>query len=113
LPGDVTTAQMEKLQPDYFKAFLKRGIELQLIDSKLLDFNLDKITQAFKLERNLQFTYLGLQTLYDRYFLHSEGSRFELPQAFFMRVAMGLALNEKRKEEKAIEFYHVLSTFDL
>lgn len=112
LPNHTSATEMEKLQPDYFKAFLKKGIALELIDPKLLEFNLDKISAAFKLNRNLQFTYLGLQTLYDRYFLHADGQRFELPQAFFMRVAMGLALNEKRKEERAIEFYHVLSSFD-
>ena len=65
-----------------------------------------------KPEADLQFDYLGLQTLYDRYFLHIRGTRFELPQAFFMRVAMGLSLNEKQREEKAIEFYNLLSSFD-
>ena len=76
------------------------------------EFDLKAITTAIKTERSLQFTYLGLQTLYDRYFIHSEGNHFELPQAFFMRVAMGLALNEKEKTKRAIEFYNLLSSFD-
>ena len=97
----------------YMKAYLERGIKLELIDSRLLSqFNLEKITAALKPERDLQFTYLGLQTLYDRYFIHSENTRFELPQAFFMRVAMGLAIEEKDKEARAIEFYNLLSSFD-
>ena len=100
-------------EADYFKAYLKRGIELELLDSRLMkEYDLEQICAAIKPERNLQFTYLGLQTLYDRYFIHSEGQRFELPQAFFMRVAMGLAANEKDKSARAIEFYHLLSSFD-
>jgi ribonucleoside-diphosphate reductase alpha chain len=75
-------------------------------------FDLDRLGAALKPERDLQFTYLGLQTLYDRYFIHSKGTRFELPQAFFMRVAMGLAINEIDREERAIEFYNLLSSFD-
>ena len=78
-----------------------------------------KLGAALKPERDLQFGYLGLQTLYDRYFLVDQyavhgnaGRRFELPQCFFMRVAMGLALNEVDREARAIEFYNVLSTFD-
>ncbi|MCK5719253.1 MAG: ribonucleoside-diphosphate reductase subunit alpha [Thiomargarita sp.] len=97
---------------NYFKKFIEFGINEHLLDAKLLGFDLDKLQQAIAKKRNLQFTYLGIQTLYDRYFLHHGSIRFELPQAFFMRVAMGLALNEENKEELAIEFYNVLSKFD-
>jgi ribonucleoside-diphosphate reductase alpha chain len=97
---------------EYFPQFIKYGIEAELLDDKLGLFDLRKLAQALKPERDLQFNYLGLQTLYDRYFLHHQGRRFELPQAFFMRVAMGLALNEVDREARAIEFYEVLSSFD-
>ena len=97
----------------YFAAYLKRGVELELLDPRLqTEFNLSTLCAAVKPERDMQFTYLGLQTLYDRYFIHSDSHRFELPQAFFMRVAMGLALGEKEKEKRAIEFYQLLSSFD-
>ncbi len=106
-------ASMQAAYPDYFKRYLERGIELELIDPQLKSFNLETICQALQAEPDLQFTYLGLQTLYDRYFIHSDGKRFELPQAFFMRVAMGLALGEKtNREQHAIAFYKLLSTFD-
>ncbi len=107
-----TYQEIIAIYPTYFKSYLQKGIELELLSPELLKFDLIKIDAALKPERDLQFTYLGLQTLYDRYFIHSEGTRFELPQAFFMRVAMGLALNEANKEEAAIEFYDVLSSFD-
>ncbi|MDH4323008.1 MAG: ribonucleoside-diphosphate reductase subunit alpha [Betaproteobacteria bacterium] len=96
----------------YFPEFVRRGIEAELLDAELAKFDLARIGGALKAERDLKFGYLGLQTLYDRYFLHVRGRRIELPQAFFMRVAMGLALNEKDREARAIEFYDVLSTFD-
>jgi ribonucleoside-diphosphate reductase alpha chain len=105
-------AQKNNDLTDYFMAYLDAGIKHELLDPKLKTFDLAKITAALKPERDLQFTYLGLQTLYDRYFIHWEETRFELPQAFFMRVAMGLALNEKDKEKRAIEFYNLLSSFD-
>lgn len=104
-------SEMNKLYSDYFKAYIHRGIELELLDSRLSQFDLDRLGKAINGERDLKFTYLGLQTLYDRYFLHWRGNRFELPQAFFMRVAMGLAIQETDKESRAIEFYEVLSTF--
>jgi ribonucleoside-diphosphate reductase alpha chain len=97
---------------DYFPQAIKRGVAAQLLDEKLLQFDLVKLGQALVADRDYQFGYLGLQTLYDRYFLHTEGQRIELPQTFFMRVAMGLALNEVDREARAIEFYHVLSSFD-
>jgi ribonucleoside-diphosphate reductase alpha chain len=109
---EASVEQMEKLYSQYFRAYLKKGIALELLSPDLEQFNLDKITAALLPERDLQFTYLGLQTLYDRYFIHSDDIRFELPQAFFMRVAMGLALQEPDRDNKAIEFYRLLSSFD-
>ncbi len=105
-------AEMETLYAEYFTSYIERGIELELLDPKLREFDLAKISKAFNAKCDLQFTYLGLQTLYDRYFLHYHGVRFELPQWFFMRVAMGLCIQEKNKEEQAIEFYNLLSSFD-
>jgi len=97
---------------DYFPKFIKKGIEAELLDSKLAQFDLAKLSNALVADRDLQFGYLGLQTLYDRYFLHVRGTRIEMPQAFYMRVAMGLALNEIDREARAIEFYNLLSSFD-
>ena len=97
---------------EYFPEFVRRGIELDLLDRELGRFDLSRLAAALKPERDRQFQFLGLQTLYDRYLLHYNGVRFELPQAFFMRVAMGLALREIDREARAIEFYDVLSSFD-
>ena len=102
----------DTLESDALEPFLKKGIELDLLSPDLLNFDLAKLSAAIQPERSNQFTYLGLQTLFDRYFIHSNGVRFELPQLFFMRVSMGLALNEENKEERAIEFYNLLSSFD-
>lgn len=110
-PEQATQAEMQDRYATYFPAALKAGIDAGLIDAELAKFDLKKITAAIKPDRDLNFQYLGLQTLYDRYFLHVKGSRFELPQAFFMRVAMGLAIREIDREAKAIEFYNQLSTF--
>src|SRR5579883_2799565 len=107
-----TFEEMKSLYETYLTHYIARGIEVELLDPELKKFDLRKMAAAIKPERDLQFTYLGLQTLYDRYFIHWEGVRFELPQTFFMRVAMGLALNEKEKEKRAIEFYNLLSSFD-
>ncbi|WP_341646023.1 ribonucleoside-diphosphate reductase subunit alpha [Thauera sp. SDU_THAU2] len=96
----------------YFPQAIQLGIDAELLDPRLADFDLSRLAAALKPERDLQFDYLGLQTLYDRYFLHVEGRRIELPQTFFMRVAMGLALNEIDREARAIEFYLLLSSFD-
>lgn len=96
----------------YFPEFIQKGIRAELLDARLAEYDLAKLSQAIVAERDLQFGYLGLQTLYDRYFLHIEGSRIELPQVFFMRVAMGLALNETDRTGRAIEFYNLLSSFD-
>ncbi len=108
----VSQQQMEQKYPDYFADYIKQAAELELLDSELTRFDLEKLGQAIKPERDLQFTYLGLQTLYDRYFIHSDEQRLELPQSFFMRVAMGLAINEIDRESRAIEFYELLSSFD-
>jgi ribonucleoside-diphosphate reductase alpha chain len=111
-PMAATQHEMTQLYPEYFEAYVKRAIDLELMDPRLRNYDLSRLGAALKPERDFQFTYLGLQTLYDRYFLHSGGHRFELPQAFFMRVAMGLAINEIEPETRSIEFYNLLSSFD-
>ncbi|MDR5809979.1 ribonucleoside-diphosphate reductase subunit alpha [Caballeronia sp. LZ019] len=112
LEEEVTQAEMGERYAEYFPQFIKRGVEAGLLDEKLQQFDLKRLGAALDQNRDLQFGYLGLQTLYDRYFLHVDGTRIELPQAFFMRVAMGLSLNEIDREARAIEFYNVLSSFD-
>ncbi len=107
-----TQHQMAEYYSPALKNFIVKGIELELISPDLLSFDLDRVGAALRPERDNQFSYLGLQTLYDRYFIHSEGVRFELPQIFFMRVAMGLAVAEDDKNARAIEFYDLLSSFD-
>lgn len=109
---EVAQADAAQNYVEYFPKFIKKGIEAELLDAKLGQFDLKKLAAALVPERDLQFGYLGLQTLYDRYFLHIQGTRIEMPQAFYMRVAMGLALNEINREARAIEFYTLLSTFD-
>ena len=111
-PEQATQAQMGERYASYFPGFVKTGIEAELIDPELGRFDLARLGAALKPERDLNFQYLGLQTLYDRYFLHTRGKRFELPQVFFMRVAMGLSLREIDREARAIEFYDLLSSFD-
>lgn len=108
----VTHAQMTERYPEYFGDYIRKGIEFGLIDPKLAQFDLQLLGNALKADRDLQFQYLGLQTLYDRYLLHNDGRRFELTQAFWMRIAMGLCLNEVERERRAIEFYELLSSFD-
>ena len=112
LGKEVTQDQMAEEYINYFPQFIKKGIDNDLLDAKLAQFDLKKLAEALKPERDLQFDYLGLQTLYDRYFLHVRKQRIEMPQAFFMRVAMGLSVNEIDREARAIEFYEVLSSFD-
>lgn len=107
-----THHEMAELYAKALPAYVAKGVELELLDPKLASFDLERLGAAIDHERDQQFTYLGLQTLYDRYFLHSHGTRFELPQLFFMRVAMGLAHMEKDKEARAIEFYNLLASFD-
>jgi ribonucleoside-diphosphate reductase alpha chain len=112
LGKNVLQAEMSAEYLEYFPQFIKRGIEGGLLDKKLGQFDLKRMSAGLKAERDMQFTYLGLQTLFDRYFLHIDEQRIELPQAFFMRVAMGLALNEVDREARALEFYELLSSFD-
>ena len=107
-----TYKEMEKYYPEAFKAYIDKGIELDILNPELKTFDLDKLSQAIDHTRDNQFTYLGLQTLYDRYFIHCDDVRYELPQVFFMRVSMGLALEEENREDRAIEFYRLLSSFD-
>ncbi|MBC7729469.1 MAG: ribonucleoside-diphosphate reductase subunit alpha [Microbacteriaceae bacterium] len=112
LGEEVTQAQMAERYADYFPQFIKKGVTAELLDPRLQQYDLARLASALKPERDFQFDYLGLQTLFDRYFLHIEEQRIELPQAFFMRVAMGLSLNEIDREARAIEFYDVMSSFD-
>ena len=104
--------EMKENYPKAFKAYIDKGIELEMLDPNLKTFDLDKLGAAIDHDRDYQFTYLGLQTLYDRYFIHYQDTRFELPQIFFMRVAMGLSAEEENREDRAIEFYQLLSSFD-
>ena len=109
---DAHNANIKKLHKEYFAKYIKNGIELERLTPDLMQYDLEKLSQALVLERDLEFTYLGLQTLYDRYLIHSHDVRIETPQIFWMRVAMGLALGEgAQKNERAIEFYDVLSQF--
>lgn len=107
-----TQSEMHYRYAATLKPYIEKGVELDLLSPHLLEYDLSVLGEALKAERDQQFTYLGLQTLYDRYFIHSGGIRFELPQVFYMRVAMGLASNEENREERAIEFYNLISSFD-
>ncbi|OUR88988.1 ribonucleoside-diphosphate reductase subunit alpha [Methylophaga sp. 42_8_T64] len=111
-PRHASQHEMVDAYPDYFKNYIQRAIDHELLDPELAQYDLDTLGKALKPENDFKFTYLGLQTLYDRYFIHFDDTRFELPQAFYMRVAMGLAMNELNREERAIEFYNLLSSFD-
>ena len=104
--------EMERHYPAAFKAYIDKGIELDILNPELKNYDLEKLGKAIDYKRDNQFTYLGLQTLYDRYFIHCDDTRYELPQVFFMRVSMGLALEEENREDRAIEFYNLLSSFD-
>ena len=112
LDYQATHSQMLDTYGKAFQAFIHRGIELELLAPELERYDLVRLGSSLIPERDLRFNYLGLQTLYDRYFLHSNEVRFELPQIFFMRVAMGLAIQEEEPEERAVEFYELLSSFD-
>jgi ribonucleoside-diphosphate reductase alpha chain len=109
---NATQSEMHYKYATALRPYIERGVELELLSPHLLEYDLELLGESLKADRDDQFTYLGLQTLYDRYFIHSEGTRFELPQIFFMRVAMGLASNEANREARAIEFYNLLSSFD-
>ena len=109
---EATYQDMEKYYPQALVAYIDKGIELEILNPELKTFDLEKLGAAIDYTRDNQFTYLGLQTLYDRYFIHCDDVRYELPQVFFMRVAMGLAIEEDNREDRAIEFYKLLSSFD-
>ncbi len=112
VPRHATQHEMRDQYADYFSHYVKRAVDLELLDPRLQEYDLHFLGKELLAERDHQFTYRGLQTLYDRYFIHSNHVRFELPQAFFMRVAMGLAINEINREARAVEFYRLLSSFD-
>jgi len=112
LGREVLQGDMQAEYGSYFAKYINEGISAELLDPRMREFDLPRLAAALNASRDLQFNYLGLQTLYDRYFLHIEDRRIEMPQAFFMRVAMGLSLNELDRERRAIEFYEILSTFD-
>ncbi|MEU7475936.1 ribonucleoside-diphosphate reductase subunit alpha [Lentzea sp. NPDC042327] len=105
-------AEMTERYPSYFASFVRHGVDCGQLDPRLTSFDLARLGSALDPSRDLRFQFLGLQTLYDRYFLHRDGRRYELPQAFFMRVAMGLALEEDDPDARAVEFYELLSSFD-
>jgi ribonucleoside-diphosphate reductase alpha chain len=112
LGKELTHAEMGQEYLHFFPKAIQKGVDNDLLNPDLLQFDLPRLAAALKPERDLQFDFIGLQTLYDRYFLHVRKTRIELPQIFFMRVAMGLSLGEIDREARAIEFYEVLSTFD-
>ena len=112
LGREVLQGDMQAEYAPYFANYINEGIAAELLDPRMREFDLPRLAAALDASRDLQFNYLGLQTLYDRYFLHIEDRRIEMPQAFFMRVAMGLSLNELDRERRAIEFYEILSSFD-
>jgi ribonucleoside-diphosphate reductase alpha chain len=112
LGKEVLQGDMQAEYGTYFAKYINEGISAELLDPRMREFDLPRLAAALNASRDLQFNYLGLQTLYDRYFLHIEDRRIEMPQAFFMRVAMGLSLNELDRERRAVEFYEILSTFD-
>lgn len=108
-----TQSEMAVLYPRALPIYIHKAIELELLSPELATYDMEKLGRALNAKRDMQFNYLGLQTLYDRYFIHTEDEiRFELPQIFFMRVAMGLASAEADRETRAIEFYELLSSFD-
>ena len=112
---DIDTSIKKDRSKMYQKALvgsIEKGIELEFLDERLKDFDLDRLGKSIKPENDLNFTFLGLQTLYDRYFITHEDTRYEMPQVFLMRVAMGLSVDEKDKNDKAEEFYKLLSSFD-
>ncbi len=114
MPANAVTAQAQVAvtYAEYFPEYIRKAIDVQFLEKELGNFDIPRLAAALKPERDGLFQFLGLQTLYDRYFLQKDGTRFELPQAFFMRVAMGLAVREIDRDNRAIEFYELLSSFD-
>jgi len=111
LGKSAASGDLQVLYKEKFADFIQTGIDALRISPELATFDLAKLADAIDSERDALFPYLGLQTIYDRYLLHIEGRRFEAPQYFWMRVAMGLSIQEENKTERAIEFYNILSTF--
>ena len=111
-PETATQHDMAERYASYFGDYIKTAVEHELVAPELAEYDLERLGAALEHDRDFKFNYLGLQTLYDRYFIHKDDIRFELPQAFFMRVSMGLAINEINREDRAIEFYRLLSSFD-
>lgn len=108
-----TLKDMASQYPMALKQSLQAAVEAERLDPRLMEFELDRLSAALDPERDFRFSYMGLQILYDRYFIHSEGRRLETPQIFWMRVAMGLALNEtaNSRTDRAIQFYNIISEF--
>ncbi|MCB9771863.1 MAG: ribonucleoside-diphosphate reductase subunit alpha [Candidatus Omnitrophica bacterium] len=112
LEKEVSFEGIKAEYPRYFATFIKTAVELELLSPALLEFDLTFLGNNLQPKRDFLFRYMGLQTLYDRYFIHSNGRRLELPQIFWMRVAMGLAQGEgAQKNQRAVEFYNILSSF--
>ncbi len=111
LPKFDSPVELPQLHRDHFADYLRQGVDADRLSPDLLKYDLAKLADAFVLERDQQFAYMGIQTIYDRYLIHIGGTRIETPQYFYMRVSMGLAMNEANREERAIEFYHALSSF--
>jgi ribonucleoside-diphosphate reductase alpha chain len=112
LGRSIKKSELKDAYISYFYQYIEKGIKLKLLNPALADFDLTLLASALIPDNDYNFKYLGLQTLYDRYFIHDQGTRIELPQIFFMRVAMGLALKEQDFNQKAIEFYQLISSFD-
>ena len=101
--------EMEKQYKNQFVLSIKKGIEKNYFSERLLEFDLIKMSESLEGERDTLLSYLGLRTLYERYFVKHNKLCLETPQMFWMRVAMGLSLNETNKEERAIQFYTLIS----
>src|SRR3990167_4284428 len=106
----IKTETYEKAYRHAFIEGIKKGVGGNIFDARMLDFDLEKLSHYLMVSRDDLFEYLGLRTLYERYFIKVNGKRVELPQVFWMRVAMGLALLEEDKNQKAIEFYELISS---
>ena len=111
LGKSAATNNLKQLYRDNFASYVQEGIDAERLAENMASYDLERLAEVIDPERDGLFPYLGLQTIYDRYLLHIEGRRFEAPQYFWMRVAMGLAMDEEDKNARAIEFYNILSTF--
>ncbi len=109
--GEFDPGAPETVHRNGFRTTLEKGVEAGRYHPVLLEYDVDRLSQALRIERDSKFQYMGAQTLYDRYLVHIDDVRIETPQYFWMRVAMGLAQNEQDREARAIEFYNTLSSF--